>query len=575
LGLSLQRGQGRPFFKHQLRCVLVSLGRLLFPDTPTRMTLPAVELFVLAVLGQLQKELKALRDLHRQPNDAVPEFRHAFADALGNIIPGVLENLSELALLAAPPSSTALAHYRAAIAGPPFLQPLSWKRHLVPFLTSPALRAACPISYAYCRLSGRFCPWKLLSLVQPIIYDAEFNPEDFREAWQLAAAHALDGVLTPEAREAVAKTCGGLEGLGPKKLDAWPALIVLEALSVAHNEFVRTIQRYSGARVDPLQDSDLQPSDDVVHFDLTACNTFAIHSYRGQLQQNGIPQFDAASEAAILQSFHSIVPYVIIHAGLDELDVNRAVASESTLECFKRAFGRGEGISTEQRRALRVHVKDAGKTAGLQLLIERVVRQILASRKTPFKPDKQLTRYIDKTFRTDLPLIERTGKAALATARNAVGEDGFKLRQVASIYEFIGEVGEDLLSPPDGAVAQLVVEAFSQKGTIAITDIGQNSDSQTPKGVRALIAKILADRIDRTGPGDAGGNPAERIQANDAAEGFITAWERDAARRTVVLLSQSEREALAWLNKVATGAGGAEGQARLTVTDVVGYFPKQ
>jgi hypothetical protein len=151
--------EGLRFFKHQIRCVLISLGRLLFPDTPARMTLPAVELFVASVLGQLYKELKAVKSLVRRPDDPVPDFRHAFADAVGNIIPGVYENLGTLALKVASISDSTRQHYNAAIAGIQFLQPLSWKRHLVPFRAFQTKRANCLLTILHLKAAQpSYCP---------------------------------------------------------------------------------------------------------------------------------------------------------------------------------------------------------------------------------------------------------------------------------------------------------------------------------------------------------------------------------------------------------------------------------
>jgi hypothetical protein len=87
------------FFKHQIRCVLVSIGRLIFPDTKASIVPPAVELFVCAVLGELAKECKAFPWAKPTANDPIPNIRHIFGHALDTIIPGVFENLGRLAVL--------------------------------------------------------------------------------------------------------------------------------------------------------------------------------------------------------------------------------------------------------------------------------------------------------------------------------------------------------------------------------------------------------------------------------------------------------------------------------------------
>jgi hypothetical protein len=371
--------------------------------------------------------------------------------------------------------------------------------------------------------------------------------------------------MTLEAREALKAVTSGSD-LGPRKLDAWPGLIILEALSVAHNEFVRTIQQHAGCNVQTVNDYDLLPDDDVVHFDLTTCNSFAIRAYRGKLQPNGIPDFDGDTEAAILKSFRAIIPYVIILTSLDELTVNREIASESTIACFKRLFGRGRGISVEQRRALRVHVKDTKKGPGLQLLIERLIRRILASPRTsPIDPEKQITDYIGEVQGAErLPLLERAAESAFAAARNAIGEEGFKIGQLAKIYEFLGETGEDLSAPPEGGLAQTIVDCFNRRCEITDADSGQSSGLQTLGGLRSLIPKILADAAQIADP----------KLVMEAATDFVKRWETQASGKTLLLLSTSEREALKWLKDVDNRAGKSGGSARLTVKDLVSYFPK-
>jgi hypothetical protein len=389
--------------------------------------------------------------------------------------------------------------------------------------------------------------------------------------WNYALDCIVSGVLTPEARAALEASRFTDENepdpnvflIG--KLDAWPLLLVFEGLSVAHNEFVRILQRHTNTRPGSLEESYLFPEDDVVHFDLTTCNSFAIHSYRGDLQADGIPQFNEDSEGRLVKSFEATVPYVITLSFLDEIKVTPGVVSESPIACFTRLFGKSVKITAEQRRALRVHVKETNKASGLMLLLERIVRHILGTGVAKVKPDQGIADYIQAHFkREDLPLIERTAEAALAAARNAIGDEGadFALRRLVKIYEFLGETGEDLMSPPDGGLTQLIVDRFAQLTDVAETDIGQYAEPHHHPGMRSLIPKIVADSYEKL---KAGGAAIREPLAE-----FVGTWR---AAGTVVLLSAREREALEWFaGHIA--AHDRSAREKFTVKDLAGFFPR-
>jgi hypothetical protein len=177
--------------------------------------------------------------------------------------------------------------------------------------------------------------WKLLFMIADPLSSALkgetevddpmlFESDTFPDSWNIAIGYVLAGVLTPEARKVIKETQFPDAKFGSflaNKLDASPSLIIAEGLSVAHDEFVRTLQSHSSTRVNLIDSGFLVPSDETVHFDLTACNTFAIHSYRDQLRPDGIPGFDESSEESLVTSFESTVVHLIHHSSLDGIEV--------------------------------------------------------------------------------------------------------------------------------------------------------------------------------------------------------------------------------------------------------------
>jgi hypothetical protein len=547
--------------RHQMRCVLVSIGRLLFPDCRAAIVAPAVELFVCAVLGQFAKECTAFPWAPAKRDDPVPDFLRVFGHAIGAIIPGVFENLGKLAVLA---DSASADRYAAITGGDVIVRPFSWKQQLLPFLLSPALRARCPVTYAFMRLSPRFRNVRVLfevaGEVARLAASAVSHPEQtinlddvVRAAWNLAVDDVLSGVLTPEARRAIAgiRLSDGkpvyAKAFLPNRLECFPMLIVLEALSGAHNEFIRTLQRLSSVAVSAVADTDVASHDEVVHLEPSKYNLLAIHSYHGQLAPDGVPLFDEVSDSAFAKAVSGSLFFVITHPAINSgITVNPSASTESLVSRFRRSYPQTEDLTADQRRALTVHVKAANRAPAVMLLLERVMLSVLAQIRDPPAGSVLISDFCAAKFSDDpLPLLEQAGAAAFGSARNAAGNHGFTMRRLAAIYAFLTEQRSDSQVVPDGCLARVIVANFTAGCEVLPPDIGQHNIADAD-AMRTLIPKILVD---------AGVKAAETPLLQ-----FLEQWEPHA------ILSTGEGDALSAIKT----AGKAH---PLLVKDIVGFFP--
>jgi hypothetical protein len=414
------------------------------------------------------------------------------------------------------------------------------------------------VTYAYLRLLSRFRNVSLLRWITPGIQEILTNRElpddpDFDGAWNTALDIVEGCVLTNDARDGLARTRlpiddESVDPFLPNSLDRWPVLIVLNALTSAHNEFVRILQQHANIRVGEVSDVD-----ELVRMDPTRFNDMFVRSCRGQIGPDGVPLFDADSERQFVKELTSSNYWIILLPVINCGTTVTSTASHSLVVRFDEQYKSRVGLDEEQRRALTGHVKDVNQGPGLVMFLERVMLRSLADclqGKAP-RDEQTINDYWDSTHPGPLPLLEKTGKNAFAAANN---QKRFQLRHLSSVYRFITESAESLLAVPQGNLPWSIMCQFAEKLKLVEGDIGQQAHEDCP-GRRSLIVKIVVDMRN---------NGVENDQ--DRLMPAIKKWLELYVDTKRTMLSGEERRALDDLKRQLGEAA--------TWKDLVEHFPK-
>ncbi|OHS96634.1 hypothetical protein TRFO_37154 [Tritrichomonas foetus] len=521
----------RDFFKKQIQNIVKIIGMILFPDAPSKVTQPVSNLFIMSVFGQLYKLLIASNNLDEIENFNVGEIRYAFSMAMMGIIPSVYQNLFKLADMTQESTAEKLEFNEPEGNDHRVVYPLSFRIMLTHFLVDPGLRIRCPVIYNYLRLSPRFNAIKFIPIIAPVLYqiwekrdevadnpkmsfkDFSLTKSEFKafvDHWGRAINFLNYGVLPNKTRNRLNKTNGVkshkllLRYFLPYEPGNWPALHVLQSLSEPHNEFISTLQKYKKIHCTEINDNEISENLPF-NIDSSAYNQFLVRIIRDRLGPNGIPTFDEKAEQLFINNLSQCNFYMVFHPLLNSGGtVKSDDTTKSLIEHFESQLA-SIPITDDQKKQLFIHVKLPNKSAGLMLLIEKLMKIVLDLVKEAGFPIYHRTTFSEfkvslseqkrtKCFFDQLSQIEKDGFAAFNIAKGRAKDD-FKVGQFAKIYSYLSE-------PVDKAkLAQTcqdaIVQKFMERAKIAETDV-----APTPlEGVTncrpffTIIPKIFADLI--------------------------------------------------------------------------------
>ena len=479
------------FYAYQILVILTVLGTMLFPYVPIDVSISSVELFVVAVFGELARRLDCVgklnledEQLSKVSNLALVEMM--FGKAVATIIPSVFENLATIRMNVMGEDRRSLITTRDP--NNTVIWPLSTRHHLVPFLISPSLRKQYPVLYQYLHLSGQFSHVTLIDKIAPFlrkirdfimqaVSDSNWSvnwdedklsdvadrlstqgQEAFQETlkgfdknsnwlWQAISA-TLNSVISDTCRSALrpffeVQTNGlslgdlPLRCFVPDQSDSWIFLQVLEGLSRSHNTFVRVLQTQVGIETSVIEDITMSAEAEREHMDLTVFGNMLIDCISGKISRSGIALFDREIEQNFAKVLSNQRYAIIVHTSLQASVLVRLSAAASDLVTHFEQVVRPRPLSWEQKYQL---LKHAGRlSTNVSNMCERLmIKAMTLSRygnKRACAGGQTIVEFIADQA-SELSEFDKEGYFAFSKARNAT-QDSFVVAQLSRIYSLM------------------------------------------------------------------------------------------------------------------------------------------
>lgn len=464
----------------EMNLCIASIAYYLFPSTDLSMSEDSAKLFAMSVFAELYKLLKSaqINDQRTITDFNLGDIRRVFALAMESIIPAVYERLPELAQLSqnTPVNISFEQREHECLINPP-----SFRLYMRQLLFNPTARKECPVLYTYMANKERFVLVKHIPKIAPMIYrlwdahrqfqidtidqttfaDIGVTKEEmveFLTEWKAVATICLSDKLYVSLREKIDKSIENLDSICdlepndvpirpflPYAPREWPALHLLEFLSEAHNEFIRTLQKYSRLNVIEVDDRNIPRSFNYI-IDFNNIDYYVLRSVRDKMQANCLPVFDKESEESFVKSLSQLTYCIIMHPAINlSGTVSTLITSQNLVTHFEETIGL-ISVTEEQKRQLSTYVKEERKDTGLKLLLNKFMFHIIDSPRGTFPLQTPLEKLFNTFTDSKLSALEQDGAAVLRVVQGKLDEP-FQIGHIPSIYFFLQEpIDQSLLA---------------------------------------------------------------------------------------------------------------------------------
>ena len=592
------------FYAYQILVILTVLGNMLFPYVPIEVSISSVELFVVAVFGELARRLDGVRNQQVSEEElakvsSLPLVEMMFGKAVATIIPSVFENLATIRMNAAKADAGSLVTARDP--NNTVIWPMSTRHHLVPFLISPSLRKQYPVLYQFLHLSGQFSHVTLIDKIAPSLrkirdYIMEAVSEfEWDIDWANAKLSDIADHLSTETKEAfnetlkaldknsnylwyaisatlnnvISNTCRSalkpfydvqasgefgdlpLRCFVPDQSDNWIFLQVLEGLSRSHNAFVRVLQTEVGIETSDIEDISMSSGAGRERMDLTPFGNMLIDCISGKISRSGIAVFDREIEESFAKVLSNQRYAIIVHTSLQApISVRMSAAASDLVTHFDQVV-RPRPLSWEQKYQL---LKHAGRlSTNVSNMCERLMIKVLTLSRSSDKRcagGQTIVEFIADQA-SQLSEFEKEGYFAFSKARNAT-QDSFVVAQLSRIYSLMKRTSDMSGADSVDTIDDWIVMSLEDR-------YGLSMDEPPARGfellgnwdsICSLIPKMI---LALKGIWDADANKFFSMKIEDIVSEFEKLT-RDPKGR--LYLSADEREVLETMKRLRGPTGG-------------------